>query len=161
VQVSGYRTELVRALDNLLTNASRYGRDDAGRLTLDVSLAATPRDVVLAVTDHGTGISPDQVDRLLRPFERGDSARSGSTGAGLGLAIVDRIARLHRCGSCSGPSSSVPRRIAFHQGPGGCGRCSWPVWRSGRRLLPWPALKTQSNQGHPHGDTRSAARSGQ
>ncbi|MCU0938301.1 MAG: ATP-binding protein [Burkholderiaceae bacterium] len=96
VRVCGYRTELVRALDNLLTNASRYGRDDAGRLTLDISLAATPRDVVLAVTDHGTGISPDQVDRLLRPFERGDSARSGSTGAGLGLAIVDRIARLHR-----------------------------------------------------------------
>jgi two-component system osmolarity sensor histidine kinase EnvZ len=96
VQVSGYRTELVRALDNLLTNASRYGRDDAGRLTLDVTLAATAGDVVLTVSDCGTGIAPEQVDRLLRPFERGDSARSGSTGAGLGLAIVDRIARLHR-----------------------------------------------------------------
>jgi two-component system osmolarity sensor histidine kinase EnvZ len=96
VQVFGYRTELVRALDNLLTNASRYGRDDAGRLTLDVTVAATAGDVVLTVSDCGTGIAPEQVDRLLRPFERGDSARSGSTGAGLGLAIVDRIARLHR-----------------------------------------------------------------
>ena len=40
-------------------------------------------------------MSPDDIERLMRPFERGDTARSGSTGAGLGLPIVDRIARLH------------------------------------------------------------------
>ena len=34
-----------------------------------------------------------QADRLMRPFERGDSARGGVTGTGLGLAIVDRIVR--------------------------------------------------------------------
>jgi two-component system osmolarity sensor histidine kinase EnvZ len=96
VHVSGYRTELVRALDNLLTNASRYGRDADGALTLDVRLTRAQREAVLEVADHGTGIAPEHIDRLLRPFERGDSARSGGTGAGLGLAIVDRIARLHR-----------------------------------------------------------------
>src|SRR6185437_2694628 len=37
----------------------------------------------------------EQVDRLKRPFTRGDPSRSGAAGAGLGLAIVERIARLH------------------------------------------------------------------
>jgi two-component system, OmpR family, osmolarity sensor histidine kinase EnvZ len=96
VRVTGYRTELVRALDNLLTNASRYGRDAAGLLALEVRLADTPAGATLEIADRGTGIAPADIDRLLRPFERGDSARSGGTGAGLGLAIVDRIARLHR-----------------------------------------------------------------
>jgi len=50
---------------------------------------------VIAVVDSGPGIEPDQIERLLRPFERGDTARSGSGGAGLGLAIVNRIARAH------------------------------------------------------------------
>jgi two-component system osmolarity sensor histidine kinase EnvZ len=50
---------------------------------------------VVAVSDSGPGIAPDQMERLLRPFERGDTSRSGSGGAGLGLAIVDRIARAH------------------------------------------------------------------
>jgi two-component system osmolarity sensor histidine kinase EnvZ len=96
VHITGYRTELVRALDNLLTNASRYGRDGEGRLALEVRLAPGHEGAVLEIADRGTGIAPEDVDRLLRPFERGDSARGGGTGAGLGLAIVDRIARLHR-----------------------------------------------------------------
>jgi two-component system, OmpR family, osmolarity sensor histidine kinase EnvZ len=96
VHITGYRTELVRALDNLLTNAGRYGRDDAGVLALDIRLTVAPTTATLEIADRGTGIAPQDIDRLLRPFERGDSARSGGTGAGLGLAIVDRIARLHR-----------------------------------------------------------------
>ena len=94
--VNGYRTELDRALDNLLVNAMRYGRDPVtGRLDLTVSLASDGQDAVISVADHGPGVPTEQIDRLLRPFERGDSARSGSGGAGLGLPIVQRIARLH------------------------------------------------------------------
>ena len=96
VTVNGYRTELDRALDNLLVNAMRYGRDPAtGRLDLTVTLASDGQDAVISVADHGPGVPTEQIDRLLRPFERGDSARSGSGGAGLGLPIVQRIARLH------------------------------------------------------------------
>jgi two-component system osmolarity sensor histidine kinase EnvZ len=95
VHVNGHRTELVRALDNLLTNASRYGRDAAGTLALEVRLSEAPAGVTLEVADRGTGIPAHDIERLLRPFERGDTARSGGSGAGLGLAIVDRIARLH------------------------------------------------------------------
>src|SRR5882672_2957621 len=94
--VDGYPTELARALENLITNASRYGRDPtSGRLELSIEVKRQDPHVVLSVADTGPGIAPDMVERLLRPFERGDTARSEARGAGLGLAIVERIARLH------------------------------------------------------------------
>ncbi len=51
--------------------------------------------VLIEVQDRGPGIPPDQVERLKRPFTRLETARSDASGAGLGLAIVDRIARTH------------------------------------------------------------------
>ena len=96
VRVRGFAIEIDRALDNLLTNAVRYGRDtETGRLHVTVSLVANASNATVAVVDRGTGVSTEQIDRLLRPFERGEVARSGSTGAGLGLPIVERIARMH------------------------------------------------------------------
>jgi two-component system, OmpR family, osmolarity sensor histidine kinase EnvZ len=96
VWISGHRTELDRAIDNLLTNAMRYGRDPATqRLELTVSLTTDGQEALVAVADHGPGVPADQIDRLLRPFERGDSARGDAGAAGLGLPIVQRIARLH------------------------------------------------------------------
>ena len=50
--------------------------------------------VVLSVLDRGPGIPVGEAERLLQPFTRLDIAR-GTPGAGLGLAIVDRSARLH------------------------------------------------------------------
>jgi two-component system osmolarity sensor histidine kinase EnvZ len=47
------------------------------------------------VLDRGPGIPASQVARLKQPFTRRDEARSGSSGAGLGLAIADRVAALH------------------------------------------------------------------
>jgi two-component system osmolarity sensor histidine kinase EnvZ len=96
VVVEGYRPELARVLDNLLGNASRYGRDAAGHLELEVSLHAAQDAAELAIADQGSGIPPGEIARLVRPFERGDSSRSGVSGAGLGLAIVERAARLNR-----------------------------------------------------------------
>ncbi len=96
VHVRGFAIEIGRALDNLLTNAVRYGRDsDTGGLHVTVSLTANANSATVAVVDRGSGVSAEHIDRLLRPFERGETARSGSTGAGLGLPIVDRIARMH------------------------------------------------------------------
>lgn len=92
---SVYRTELERAIDNLATNATRYGRSPDGELRLLVQLRREGRAVALAVSDEGPGIDAKEHDRLMRPFERGDTARSEAKGAGLGLAIVERIARLH------------------------------------------------------------------
>ena len=50
---------------------------------------------LVEIIDSGPGIPSDQVERLKRPFTRGEAARTGAAGAGLGLAIVERIARLH------------------------------------------------------------------
>jgi two-component system osmolarity sensor histidine kinase EnvZ len=95
VQVVGNATELSRAVENLVVNAHRYGRNDAGELHLDVTLGVTDAEAVLSVSDRGGGIAASELDRVLRPFERGEAARSGHTGAGLGLPIVARIAQRH------------------------------------------------------------------
>lgn len=95
VFLHGHRTELARAIDNLLTNAARYGLDPDGRPAIHAALRAEAHEVTIEVADQGPGIAPAEVDRLLRPFERGEAARTSVGGAGLGLAIVARITRLH------------------------------------------------------------------
>jgi two-component system osmolarity sensor histidine kinase EnvZ len=95
LQVLGHRTELQRALANLLTNALRYGRDAEGRLALQVNAWRDEGEVVVRVADRGPGVPADDMPRLLRPFERGNAARTEGSGAGLGLSIVQRIAAAH------------------------------------------------------------------
>jgi two-component system osmolarity sensor histidine kinase EnvZ len=51
---------------------------------------------VLEVADRGPGIPASEVERLKRPFTRLEPARSDRGGAGLGLAIVERVVRSHR-----------------------------------------------------------------
>lgn len=81
---------LKRALANLLDNAIKYG---GGQIV--VSLESRQDKVVLSVMDRGPGIPEAKRDAVKRPFIRLDAARSDVTGAGLGLAIVERAARLH------------------------------------------------------------------
>lgn len=80
-----------RLLDNLVNNAYIYGKGEvrvASRITAD--------HIIISVFDNGPGIPQSHVEKLLRPFERLDSARTNAGGSGLGLAIADRIARLHK-----------------------------------------------------------------
>ena len=81
-----------RLLTNLIENALRYG---AGA-PVEVRVRCEGDCLLLEVADRGPGIPPEQAERLKRPFTRLDPARSGEAGAGLGLAIVERIARAHR-----------------------------------------------------------------
>jgi two-component system, OmpR family, sensor kinase len=83
------RLRAEQALGNLIENALRHGR---GRILL----LARRRDgrVELHVRDQGPGFPPDFIDRAFDRFTRSDPARQGP-GAGLGLAIVDVIARAH------------------------------------------------------------------
>jgi two-component system, OmpR family, osmolarity sensor histidine kinase EnvZ len=81
---------LKRALGNLIDNALKYGGGDITVTTTSAGARAT-----ISVLDRGPGIPADQVERMLRPFTRLESARTGATGAGLGLAIVERVAALH------------------------------------------------------------------
>ncbi|OJH43498.1 HAMP domain-containing histidine kinase [Paracoccus sp. SM22M-07] len=81
---------LLRALDNLLSNALRHGKPP-------VTLRVRTRDRALTidVRDAGIGLSPEAAGELIRPFARGNAARAGE-GTGLGLAIVDQVAKAHR-----------------------------------------------------------------
>ena len=84
-------TELGRVFANLFENARRYGRStDTGIAVVEVSYAKTGPWVVVTVRDHGPGVAPDRLAQLTTPFFRGDAARTAATGAGLGLAIVEK-----------------------------------------------------------------------
>jgi len=84
-------TELGRVLQNLFENARRYGRStDTGVARVLVSYARTGPWVILTVRDFGQGADQAKLAQLTTPFFRGDAARTAATGAGLGLAIVDK-----------------------------------------------------------------------
>ena len=78
-----------RLVRNLVDNALRHGGPP-----VEVTTGAADGNAVIEVLDRGPGIPPGEARRMLQPFTRLDSARSGA-GTGLGLAIVERIARLH------------------------------------------------------------------
>ncbi|MFN0057868.1 MAG: sensor histidine kinase [Planctomycetota bacterium] len=86
--------ELVRILlQNLLDNALRYSPPLS---PVDLRLARHNGCVEITVDDHGCGIPAEQIDLVFSRFYRVDKARARETGGfGLGLAIVDEIARVH------------------------------------------------------------------
>ena len=77
---------LLRSLGNLLRNALRYA-GEAGPIT--VSARREKNEVVIAVTDCGPGLPPEELDRIFTPFYRLEASRNRDHGGvGLGLAIV-------------------------------------------------------------------------
>lgn len=94
--VRGHATELTRLTTNLIENARRYGRhEDGSAPRVTVRVYASADAVAIEVADDGPGVARDQLERLKRPFTRANSARSEASGAGLGLAIVERIVTRH------------------------------------------------------------------
>jgi two-component system osmolarity sensor histidine kinase EnvZ len=91
IKVMADDTELGRVFANLFENARRYGRtSDTGIAVVNVSYARTGPWVIVSVRDHGPGVPPEKLAELTTPFYRGDAARTAATGAGLGLAIVEK-----------------------------------------------------------------------
>ena len=90
-------TELGRVFANLFENARRYGSGPASDFAeVEVGYARNGPWVVVSVRDHGPGVPPEKLPHLTTPFYRGNAARTAASGAGLGLAIVDKA--LHRMG---------------------------------------------------------------
>ena len=81
---------LKRLIANLINNAKRYGAEP-----IELSASHVDQYILITVADHGEGIPPDQVEELMQPFVRGNSART-IQGSGLGLAIVKRIVDIHQ-----------------------------------------------------------------
>nr|WP_315481109.1 ATP-binding protein [uncultured Undibacterium sp.] len=98
--VTGIEIEFQRLFNNLIQNAMRYGRspdDQVLHLQIECQRQASAihSGTLVKFRDFGTGIEDTQIPRLLRPFTRGEIARSQANGSGLGLAIVDRIVKRH------------------------------------------------------------------
>ncbi len=87
------------ALDALVENAIKYTRtNDAIELR---ALGAGPEQLLIEVEDEGCGVPDDALPRIFERFARADAARTRSAGGvGLGLAIVDAIAKAHG-GGCT------------------------------------------------------------
>jgi two-component system, OmpR family, sensor kinase len=91
LEVTGDDEMLRRAIDNLLANVSAH--TPAGTAAT-ISAAARDSDIVVEVTDDGPGVPADQLPRIFDRFYRVASP-TDRPGAGLGLAIVTTVARVH------------------------------------------------------------------
>jgi len=100
IHVMGNETDLRRVINNVVENARRYARTPGKDVTeiefsCHVRTTAHGRRAVVEIGDHGPGVPPDQINQLLKPFTRLDTARGQANGAGLGLAIVERVVTRH------------------------------------------------------------------
>ncbi len=91
--VTGDRSRLEQALQNLAANAIRYAPEGTA-----IRLAARPVEdgVAITVQDDGPGIAPEHLPHIFDRFYKVDASRSGAaTGSGLGLSIVKAIVERH------------------------------------------------------------------
>jgi two-component system sensor histidine kinase CpxA len=95
--VHGNAELLQSAIENVIRNAVRYTSSDA---SVEVQLQHVEKDdgsfILLSVRDYGTGVPEAELSNIFRPFYRVANDRDRqSGGAGLGLAIADRVIRVH------------------------------------------------------------------
>jgi signal transduction histidine kinase len=95
--VHGNAELLQSAIENVVRNAVRYTTSDA---SVDVQLQRVEKAaggfILLSVRDYGTGVPEEELSNIFRPFYRVANDRDRqSGGAGLGLAIADRVIRVH------------------------------------------------------------------
>jgi two-component system osmolarity sensor histidine kinase EnvZ len=112
----GFRPLAIRRLvTNLVDNAARYADGDG----IEVSTRYLDGNVTLSVLDHGPGIQSMDPNSLVKPFARENIARGTQLGAGLGLSIVDRIAKTHGgiLVLCNRPERGLAATVAIPVSP--------------------------------------------
>ena len=86
-------TRISQIIGNLLHNASKFTQNGG---TVRVELELIGGDAIVRITDNGVGIPSDQIDRVFEMFARIErTASRGDRGAGIGLALAKRLARMH------------------------------------------------------------------
>lgn len=91
--VMGDETRLHQIIGNLLSNASKYTRQEC---RIEVELQAHADDIVLRVRDDGIGIAPEDLPRVFELFAQiHKPGHAPSGGLGIGLAVVRRLVELH------------------------------------------------------------------
>lgn len=97
LRMNGDPARLRILLRNLVMNALQHGKSEDGTVRLTVSLDATPAQIILAVSDEGTGISKEHLEDVATAFYRPDPSRSRETGGfGLGLTLARLVAEAHK-----------------------------------------------------------------
>lgn len=89
---SGDPVLLMQAVSNLIDNALKYV--PVGGTVLVNAVRGEGDAVEIAVADNGPGVADSEKPRLVERFYRGDASR-GTPGVGLGLSVVDAVAKLH------------------------------------------------------------------
>ncbi|MEA2261624.1 MAG: two-component system, OmpR family, sensor histidine kinase CpxA [Acidobacteriaceae bacterium] len=94
---TGAREQLRRAIENVVRNAIRYTQPSTEvEITIREQRASAISRAVIQVRDHGPGVSSEHLEKIFLPFYRIPTINGESTnGAGLGLAITDRIVRMY------------------------------------------------------------------
>lgn len=118
LEVAGSRGQLARVVGNLLDNAERHAERAVG-----IAVTAERDEVLVEVTDDGTGVPEAERDRIFERFVRLDDARGRDDGgAGLGLAIARDVASRHggtlTAGAAPGGGARFVLRLPGRSGPG-------------------------------------------
>lgn len=90
-QILGHRPLLMQAVSNLIHNGLTYSPEGGH---VDIAVTATPEQVEIVVSDNGPGIPAADRAAAVQRFKQ--AANANPEGLGLGLAIVEACARLHR-----------------------------------------------------------------
>jgi two-component system sensor histidine kinase CpxA len=93
--ISGIPEMLRSAIENVVRNAIRYTGDAT---TVEIALervTESEEKAILRVRDHGPGVPRIMLAGIFQPFQRVPTAENHSDGAGLGLAIADRVVQMH------------------------------------------------------------------
>ena len=93
--ISGIPEMLRSAIENVVRNAIRYTPEGT---TVEIALerfAESDEKVLLTIRDHGPGVPKIMLAGIFQPFQRVPTAENNSDGAGLGLAIADRVVQMH------------------------------------------------------------------
>ena len=97
-QINGNPRLLTSAVENIVTNALKYTQD---KIKLSIFLQEEEEEeeefLRIRIDDNGSGVHPDELEKIFAPFYRVDEARTRITGGtGLGLAIVSNVIQEHQ-----------------------------------------------------------------
>ncbi len=139
VKIRGDIVLIERILSNVLSNSLKHGIDETTEegQRIDISVAEEGAFGVLRIRDHGKGIAPNHRSRVFERFFKGERqpGRMKRKGAGLGLALAQSLAELHK------------GRVLLEEvkGKGACFRIELPKWVANPAKLDLPIESTRGS----------------